>query len=159
MKLSFGMIFSIILIIVFLSFAFYAIKTFLNMQSTMQVGKFVDELRNDVDKMWKSSQGSQEREYILPKKIDYICFVDYNSNKKGGNIEKYSTLKKVYYENENFFFYPVGSSLGIDACEIKHINLEKITQEQNPFCIENKKGKINIVLKKDFGEALVNIEN
>ena len=57
------------------------------------------------------------------------------------------------------FFYPVGSFSGIDACKIKHLNLEKITQEQNTFCIENKKGKINLILKKDFEEILVNIEN
>ncbi len=65
MKLSFGMIFSIILIIVFLSFAFYAIKIFLNMQTTMQVGKFVEELRNDVDKnVEKFSRFSRKRIYF-----------------------------------------------------------------------------------------------
>ena len=68
MKLSFGMIFSIILIIVFISFAFYAIQKILEMQELMKVGKFKDNLEADIDSAWKGSQRSQEVEYILPKK-------------------------------------------------------------------------------------------
>ena len=62
MKLSFGMIFSIILIIIFISFAFYAIQKFLSIQNSVQVGKFVNEFQQNVDKIWKGSQGSEKKE-------------------------------------------------------------------------------------------------
>ena len=109
MKLSYGMIFSIILIIVFLAFAFYAIKKFMGIQNTVMVGDFIDSLGSDVDKMWKGSQGSQEREYRLPKKIQYVCFADFYSSERGGKDEYYPELKRVFNEKENLVFYPVGS--------------------------------------------------
>ena len=137
MKLSFGMIFSIILIIIFLAFSFYAISKFLGLQRIAQVGQFVEGLQTDVDKMWKGSQGSQEVEYILPKKIKEICFTD--------------------DEYENLFFSPRGSSEGMDSIEIKHIDIEKITENENPFCIKNTDGKVKIIIKKSFGEELVMI--
>ena len=69
----------------------------------------------------------------------------------------YRELEQAYYENENLFFYPIGSAQGLNAKEIKHIDLEKITENENPFCIENIDGKVNLIIKKDFGETLVTI--
>ena len=83
MKLSFGMIFSIILIVIFIAFAIYGVKRFLGMQDTVQVEKFKADLQNDIDKIWKANQGSQEREYFVPKKIYEVCFVD----DEGGNLK------------------------------------------------------------------------
>ena len=83
MKLSFGMIFSIILIVIFIGFAFFAIQKFLGIQNSVQVGKFSNDFQLDVDKIWKGSQGSEEKEYFLPKKITFVCFTDYSSDKKG----------------------------------------------------------------------------
>ncbi len=159
MKLSFGMIFSIILIVIFISFAFYAISKFLNIGDTAQVARFTNNLQVDIDKVWKGSQASQEQVYFLPSKIEFICFIDYNSNKRGSRDLIYNELEQTYYESENLFFYPIGSAQGLNAKEVKHINLEKITENNNPMCFENIKGKVKIVLKKDFGEALVSIGN
>ena len=135
MQLSFGMIFSIILIILFVAFAFFAINKFLGLQRIAQVGQFVDGLQTDVDKIWKGSQGSQEVQYFLPKKIKKVCFTD----------DEYG----------NLFFDPLGSSEGMDSIEIKHIDIEKITGNEDPFCIENIDGKVKMTVKKSFGEALV----
>ncbi|MFH1325670.1 MAG: hypothetical protein ABIH49_02795 [archaeon] len=158
-KLSFGMIFSIILIVLFISFAFYAIGKFFDVQNSVQVGKFSNDLQNDVDKLWKGSQGSQEQEYLLPTKIKYVCFVDYgiNDGARGANRDFYSEYERIY-ENENMFFYPFGSSEGSDFVEIKHLSIEKITETNNPLCFENLKGKVALTIKKDFGEALVTIQ-
>ncbi len=134
MKLSFGMIFSIILIIVFLVFAFYAVKKFLAMQSTIQIEKFAEDLQSDIDRAWKSTQSNKTEEYILPKKIDSVCFRD--------------------NEYENLIFRPPRIAEGK---MIEHLDIGKITKEENPFCIDNSKGKIRIKLKKDYGEILVTI--
>ena len=157
MKMSFGMIFSIILMIVFVSVAFYAIQKFLELQNSTQIAKFARDLQEDVDKMWKGSQGSQSQTYFLPSKIDYVCFIDYISSEYGRYDDFFSELDQFYYENENLFFYPPGSAEGLDSKEIKHIDLDKMTNSENPFCTKNTKGKVKMVIKKEFGEALVTI--
>lgn len=156
MQLSFGMIFSIILIIVFISFAFFAISKFLGMQRSIVVASFIDDLQKDVDRMWQSAQGSQEKNYILPKKIQYVCFIDFKSRANNKNYI-YDELGQVYSESENMFFYPVGSAEGLDSKEIKHIDINKITGMENPFCIENIGGKVKIIIKKGFEDNLVKI--
>jgi hypothetical protein len=163
MKLSFGMIFSIILIIVFLGFAIYAITLFLGVVDSTKIGKFSDDLRGDVNKVWKSSQASQEVEYSLPGRIEKVCFVDYSSEPKStgdtslGNESLYNRLKQVYYGEESLFFYPLGSGKGLDALIIEHINIKKITKDENPFCIDVEKEKVKMTLKKDYNETLVTI--
>jgi len=154
MKLSFGMIFSIILIIIFLAFGFYVISKFLDMKSSVELGKFVEGFQTDINKMWNSEQGSQEEEYFVPSKVEAICFADYSSSSKG-NEDIYKKLKQVYDNEQNFFFYPVGSGNGLDSIVIEHINLEEITKTQNPFCIDSEKGKIKLTITKNFNDAQV----
>ena len=150
MKLSFGMIFSIILIIIFLGFAFYAIKTFLGLQSSVGVKKFVNDLQSDINKVWIREQASQEETYSLSSKIQYVCFTDFFSSKRGEKENIYEKLKDTFFGNENMVFYPIGSS-DFDSTEMDHIDIEKTTEEENPFCIENNDGEIRIRLQKDFG--------
>ena len=47
MQMSFGMIFSIILIIVFISFAFYVIKKVLDAQRKAEIGLFIEKSNPD----------------------------------------------------------------------------------------------------------------
>jgi len=131
MKISFGMIVSVILIIVFISFAFFAIGKFLDLQRSVEVGQFTNNLQFDIDKIWKS-QGAQEVEYRLPSKIEKVCFVDYSSLERGEDISIYDDLKKAFYGSENLIFYPVGSGEGLDSTIIQNIDLEIITKNQNP---------------------------
>ncbi len=161
MKLSFGMIFSIILIIIFVSFSFIAIKKFLALGEMAQVVKFADSLQNDIDKAWKGTQSSQEKIYLLPSKISYVCFANYSNYPAGdrGRFRVYfSELKQAHQEYENLFFYPIGSSEGLNSKEIKHIDLVKTTIKDNPFCVENIKDKIKFTIEKKYGEALVTIK-
>ena len=159
MKLSFGMIFSIILIIIFVSFSVYAIQKFLDIQNSVQVVKFTDDFQNDINQMWKSSKGSQIKEYTLPKGVDFVCLADYSSGESGrGSYEDlFEKLKTVYYEDENLFFYPVGSAQGFNSKNMENIDLEAIVNQENPFCIKSVNGKVSLIIKKDFSEVLVNI--
>ena len=132
MKMSFGMIFSIILIIIFLAIAFYGIKMFLGMQQDMQIKQFENDLQGHVDKMWKSTKGSQEQEYVLPKKIKQVCFEDEGD-------------ENLFYDSNDF----------IEPAKINHINITKIIGNENSYCIKNTDGKIKLTIKKDYGELLV----
>lgn len=135
LNLSFGMIFSIILIIVFIAFGFYAITKFIDLQNSVQIESFLRDFQQDVDRMWKSSQGSQEIKYPLPNKISAICFKD--------------------NEFQNLEF---ASKRLINGDLIENIDIKKITQEENPYCIQTSKGKISLTLVKDYGETLVRVE-
>lgn len=156
MKLSFGMIFSIILIVLFLSFSFYGIRKFMDLGNSAQSAKLKDSIQSDVDKIWQGTQGSQSVEYFLSSKTTALCFVDFTQGMVGSSQSVYDELERAFYGTKNLFLYP--ADLGATGSfEIKHIDLNSITQGQNPFCFEKENGKIKMVLKKDFGESLVTI--
>ena len=154
--LSYGMIFSIILIVVFLAFAFYAIKTFLAFQDSAKAGRFFDQVQEDIDRVWKSSQSSEQQEYVVPSYADFVCFIDFISDAKGADSAFYSELKRADYGSENLVFYPVKFT-GFESKEIGHIDIAETTSEENPLCIKTSDGRVALILKKDFGEALVTI--
>ena len=156
MKLSFGMIFSIILIVVFLSFGFYVILKFTGLMDSVRVGDFVNDLQTDVDKIWKSSMGSNPGEYRVPAGIQKICFVDFFGNSKGKNAELFRTLNMAYSGSENMVLYPT-TELDQPSFEIKHLNIEEITENENPFCFDVVKENAKIVLKMNSGESLVRV--
>ena len=135
LDLSFGMIFSIILIIAFIAFGFYAITKFIDLQNTIKIESFLKNFQQDVDSMWKSSQGSQVLTYSLPTKISSVCFID----------DEFQNLR--FMSNEI-----------IQGKMIENLNIANITARENPFCIGNIKGKISLTLAKDFGETLVRVE-
>ena len=133
-ELSFGTIFSIILIITFIAFGIYGITKFLDLQKTIQVEKFLGDLQEDIDKMWKSSQGSQRVEYTLPTNIAAVCF------------------KEDEFENLQFT-----SNSIIRGKNIAHIDIEKIIGDDSSLCMQNIKGKVSMTLVKNFGNVLVTI--
>ena len=135
LNLSFGMIFSIILIIVFLAFGFYAITKFIDLQNSVQIENFLRDFQKDVDNMWKSREGSQIISYPLPGKISAVCFKD--------------------DELQNLEFI---SNTIIKGDLIENLDIAKITQEEDPYCIQNVKGKVTLKIVKDFGETLVRVE-
>jgi len=137
MRISFGMIFSIILIILFITFAVYGIKKFMEVTDFTKVEKFKNDFQVDINNMWKSTQGSQEVEYLIPKKISEVCFED--------------------DEFENMYFIP--SDYGGDM--LKNIDIGESVKgsKSNPkkLCIETSGGKISLIIKKDYNENLVTV--
>jgi len=161
MKLSFGMIFSIILIIIFVAFAGYAIMKLLGWQNSATSGQFITDLQGDVDRMWHGGVGSEEVEYRVPQKVKAVCFTDYASAERGSveNMEIYQVLNQQFSDEENLFFYPIGSSEIDIGFKIDNIDILEVTREDNPLCFEASGGKVRFVIKMDAGESLVKIEN
>lgn len=151
------MIVSIILIIVFVTFAFFAIKTFLDAQERTKIALFVNDFQNDVNSLARSAEGSQEVSYSLSGKIKYVCFADY-SKQATTKDDEFFEMQQVFFETENLFFYPVGSAEGIDSKKIEKIDLDKIVLSENPYCIPNINGKTSFIIKKNFGDSLVSVE-
>jgi len=133
MQISFGMIFSILLIVIFVVFAFFGIKKFIEVQDKILVKNFISDLNNDLEKMWKSSKGSQEVIYVLPKKIQEVCF---------RNDEK----ENLYFISEN----------KLEGGLLKYINYET-TLDNNKLCIPARNREVFLIIKKDYNEEFVTI--
>jgi len=126
-KLSFGMIFSIILIIVFIGFAIYGIKIFLGIGDKTKIALAINNIQEDVNSVYASSQASIVREYSLIDDVEQVCFT----------------------EDSVIYFEPLGSGQGVDMVEIKSL---KVDEE---FCFDVEKNKVKFVIKKDYGDKSV----
>lgn len=133
--LSFGMIFSIILIIFFIAFAFYAIQKFLGLQDSVKISQFSDNLQKDVNTVWNSAQSSQTKSYTLPTSIKEICFV----NTQGEDL---------LLNGANGYSAPGGN--------IENLNISAIISSSNS-CFQVVNGKVNLIIQKNFGDTLVTI--
>lgn len=155
--LPFGMIFSIILIIVFIVVAFVAIRHFLGIRDCSQIGLFKDDLQNEIDRAWHSDMTSEifppedSTVTYLPSSILYVCFIDIDDEASGDNEDFYSEILKYLHENQNMVFYPPKKACeGLRSFEIKHINITEITAENNPYCVKNVNGKPSMKIEKEF---------
>lgn len=148
MEISFGVIFSIILIIIFIAFAIYGISKFLCVSKIAQVDKFKSDFQGDIDKMWGSTQGSQPVEYYIPKKIKQVCFANRQNPRTG--------------KTENMYFVPDEFSCDIlTSYLLNNINIAKTTagstSTPKSLCIDTVNGKISMTIKKDYNENSVTI--
>lgn len=137
MQISFGMIFSIILVIVFLAFAFYAIQKFLGMQEEIKMQLFKEDFQKDIDKMWASSQGPERVEYIVSSKIDSMCVFDDRRGINNFQIYRGEIVEQVKFEK---------------------IDVDKSLVNGSPLCITTENSRISFLLDKKYGENLVTIK-
>ncbi len=134
--MSFGMIFSIILIIAFLAFAFYAIRSFLGMQQDVQINQFTENLQNDVDRLWKSTSGTKNVEYALPSKIEEVCF---------------------YLDEDSIYNMKLQQEKIFTEYNVKNIDIIETLEGENQICKDVNEGKINFKLQKTYDNPLVKI--
>jgi len=137
MELSFGMLFSIILIIIFIAFAIYGVTKFLDLQKNIQTKTFAENLNFDIDKLWKS-QGSQPVTYAVPGNVEMVCFSE-DEFEKDINME-------------------IRGKKSIETYNIKHAKLsEDFSKGTGGNCVSVEKGKIALQLEKEYKEILVTI--
>lgn len=140
-QISFGLIFSMILIIFFITFAIYGIGKFLCLSKAAQVEIFKNDLQNKINLMRESTQGSSNSSnYYLPRKIEQVCFHD--------------------GEFENMYFVPNEFNCNLPThYMLENLNIEKTLKgsTDGKFCVETTKGKLHMTVKKDFNENEVTI--
>lgn len=154
MSLPFGLIFSILLIVVFILIAFIAIRYFLDLGDCTKIGKFYDELQGKVDEAWRSQISSFEVEITLPSGIDQICFANLSAEERGSN-EAYAALSRFDVYEANTFIMPPEKGCKMPYKLIKHINISEMTKNKNPYCVDVSK---KLKLKKGVYDKLVLIE-
>jgi len=155
MQLPFGMIWSIILIIIFVSTAFFAIKYFLGLKKSTDTGLFLEELQTNVDVVWREQSRGMNFERALPTGIKKVCFIDFekpmnNEERVAEDLTRYRTYEA------NLFFWPIENAGNLFYKNLKHVNISLITAEKNPYCVENT-GKVRLRLEKGVYDALVKI--
>ena len=158
--MSFGMIFSIILIVFLIVVAFIAIKYFLGTGDCVKIGLFVDGLEKDINEAWSGSHSSSfEFSGNLPSKIDYVCFANLSKSINGNDLKREiaSDIGVYEFSGTNMFFYPVKNACEIPAHKIKHLDLEEITKKENPYCFENKNGRVVIKIEKGANKNIVKL--
>lgn len=153
MGLPFGLIFSIILIIIFIVVAFIAIKYFLNLGSLAKIGMFYEDLQNSVDEAWRSQSSKKNFKINLPSKIEKVCFANL-TKKVTGSANDFRRIQYSSYDS-NLFLIPPEEAKGLESTTIKHINLSKIIEKSNPYCVSS---DATLKIKKDFYDRLVFIE-
>lgn len=142
-KLSFGMIFSIILIIAFIGFAFFAIQKFLGLQSSINTKQLVDNFQNDVTDAWNSPQASVAKSYNVPSSISSMCI----------ETDTSLDMNLVFIDSKG---YRSGGG------NIEHLNMTAIANYGNvpldhEVCFSSANNKISLVIQKNFGETLVTV--
>lgn len=158
LQISFGMIFSVILIIVFIAVAIYAIIMFLELKCAADTGLFKQDLQDEVNRAWAGDESSFVFNSTIPSKIEKICFINLLEEGKGENENIYAIFKKYGYVNVNMFFYPLNKACSdARAFDIQHVNIKNITEEDNPYCVDVVDSKISIRIEKDFRESLVRV--
>lgn len=156
MSLPFGMIFSIILIVIFIVVAFIAVKSFLDLGKTSSIGLFYKELQDVVDDAWQSQSSQKNFKVDLPGGVKKICFANL-SQKARGSKEVLEEYKEIEFLDPmaNTFLIPLEAAQGLEYKNIKHLNIEKITKDKNPYCIGSEN---DLLIKKDFYDKFVTIE-
>jgi hypothetical protein len=144
MSLPFGLIFSIILIVVFIIIAFIAVKNFLNIGDCAKVGQGYDKLQQKIDTAWRSQISEFEYELSVPSGITKICFANLSEGFRGNTSKAdYETIKRYSVYDVNTYLVPPEKACEMSYKQINHIDLEEITKNRNPYCI-NLPGKITI---------------
>lgn len=133
-SMPFGVIFSIFLIVVFVVVALTVGKNFISIGKCSSVGLFYEDLQAQVDNLWQDQAGETRFSIDLPNGIKKICFADFtqpitNQGEDYKQIELYDT------EDANLFMVPPEEACNFPYKSIKHINISKITQDENPYCI------------------------
>lgn len=154
-ELSFGMIFSVILIIAFVAVAIYAVMMFLNLKKCTDTGLFKEDFQQKIDMAWNSPESKTEFKMALPSSIDSVCFID--TNKKYDS--EYEDVIRYGYKDANMFFWPIKNTCkDLGGFKMNHIEIANLTSISNPYCITNSKGIITISLEKGFYDSLVRIK-
>ena len=160
--MSFGVIFSIILIVFILVVAGIAVNHFLGLKKCTQLGLFIEDFAEkggDIDTAWNSQKFTDEKTYSLPSNLDYVCFANLSNSLKGGNLESkvYSDISIYELSNGNMFFYPREKACNMPYINVKHIDINKITSSRNPYCIPVESGKITIKIEMEYNGGLVKL--
>lgn len=158
MGVPFQMIFSLILIAVFIYAAFIGIKFFVESADQAQILQFSNEIKAKVNTIWQTTEASQSYEFNLPSKIELVCFGDLSKEiTQCPEFGLYREQAKI--RGSNMFFCPPKAAYRVDAEVHLKIDCEGNdclkSKQGGLFCAQNVDGKVKVRLEKEFGNPNV----
>ncbi|MEM4330776.1 MAG: hypothetical protein QW273_02085 [Candidatus Pacearchaeota archaeon] len=152
MGLSFGVIFAIFLIIVFIIAAGYGIKHFIYISECSQIGLFYENLQKKIDEVFYASYVENESFKIsLPSSIKKVCFINLSATIT--NEEDFEDIYDYEDEEDNLFIIPSEKSCDMPSKKLTKINLQEITKEENPYCVSS--DYIFSITKKTYDKYVI----
>lgn len=159
--LPFQLIFSIILIVVFIYVAVIAIKSILQTGEQLKAANFVSDFRNDLEKSMATTESSVTQKYSLPSGIKYLCFTP-NANGMKVNSTYFPELANYKLQQGKYvFFYPPSYSEKTKIPAYAKVDCENSCLQlagKNPYCIAVNNGIASITIIKEIGNPYVTIK-
>ncbi|MFH0711771.1 MAG: hypothetical protein V1889_01300 [archaeon] len=154
MGMPFEIIFAIFLIVVFVVIAFIAVGYFLDIGRSSSVGMFYRDFQAVVDDAMRGQFEESSFEIDLPSEIKEVCFANLSAEITNPGAE-YEAIKNYDVYEANVFLVPPEYAQNMQWKLIDRINVSKITQNKNPYCVD---ADGEIVIKKGFYDKYVQIE-
>jgi hypothetical protein len=134
MGMPFGVIFAIFLIVVFVVIAFIAVGYFLDIGKSSEVGLFYREFQGVVDDAMRGQSSEVGFDIDLPSKILYVCFANLSGEITNRGVE-YEAIRNYDVYDANVFLVPPEFAQNMQWKLIEHLDIGKITEEDNPYCV------------------------
>ncbi len=153
LQMSFGMIFSIIIIIATVAVGAYVIMHFISLSECTKISLFYSSMQGEASKAWEGDMTQKIFKGELPSKFDKVCIGNLSLSSPKAYENEYENLKRFSGQNKNLFLYPLSTSCGSDKSLFK---LEHI-QSVQLFCVPVKSGSTSIKISKDTSDSLVKL--
>ncbi len=147
MQLSFGMIFSILIIIVTLAVAFYVIREFMETGKCAELRVLHENLQREIDTVWRSAAAQVAFQRSVPSSVKSVCFGDpasWDATEQGKERTAFASYRGT---DENFFIYPLQCGRAVSVRSLPHVSL------QRGFCVPVTKGEVSITIGKASSTA------
>jgi hypothetical protein len=153
-ELSFGMIFSIILIIALLGVATYAMVAFLRLSKGAGLAGFHQDFQADVDSAWASTLTNKIVEYRVPNGLTHACFGNltaptFNQQFARQRQELVKYASGFEKQTSNRFLYPIDAAEEFAFGKVEKIDLGQLSAGFDCFAVSNGRVRIRLI-KEDF---------
>jgi polysaccharide lyase-like protein len=140
MKISFNLIFAIILIVIFIAFGIFAMKKFVITQERVGAADFISNIEEEISNTLRQQNTAQQETFTVPNGVEEVCFKYQQPN--SGNPTMYSVPE------------------GIIEAWIEGVNWVETNPEGEALCIPvNDQGKISVSFSIDYEDGSVTIKD
>ena len=116
---------------------------------------FYENLQREVnDAFYAQSAENKKLKISLPSSIKKVCFANLSApiTYQG---EEYDDISQFEFEEANVFLFPSDDACGLSYKKIEKLNIQKITERKNPYCVSTDE---ELTFKKGIYDKYVIVE-
>jgi hypothetical protein len=126
------------------------LKQFSNITKEATSVRFFQELQAEVNKAKSMEVYDGQLEIFLSKEIRAVCIINFSKDITPATKPYYDQI--VQYENEGNLFIIPPEDFSKPYYALEGIDLEKITQDRNPYCVPSSR---DLIIKKEMADREV----